>query len=75
MEILTGIVFLFAGMLSFLIYRLGITDGIGLKENSLPQPIIRSREQHIPGKEEKDFLSQYSELMNYSFDKAGDMNE
>lgn len=75
MELLTGIIFLGAGMLSFLIYRLGIKDGYGLRENSPPEPLIKIREQHNPGKEERDFLNQYSELMNYSFDRVGDSDE
>lgn len=75
MEILREIIFLFAWVLSFLTYRLGITDGLGIRENRLPEIRGLRREQHIPGKEEKDFLNQYSELMNYSFDKVGEVSE
>ncbi len=75
MELLTGIIFLGAGMLSFLIYRLGIKDGYGIRESSPPEPLIKIRDQHIPGNEERDFLNQYSELMNYSFDRVGDSDE
>lgn len=74
MQLIT-IFFFLTGMLSFLIYRFGLTDGIRLSRNEALSPIIKKGSEHMPKEGEKEFMSQYSELMNYDFDKAGGMDE
>lgn len=64
-----------AGGLSFIIYRAGIKDAMSIKEGNRLLPLAGNREEHIPDKAEADFLSQYSELMNYDFDKAAGKDE
>ena len=74
MQLIT-IFFFLTGMLSFLIYRFGLTDGIKLSSKETLSPIIKKGSEHSPKEGEKEFMSQYSELMNYDFDKAGGMDE
>ena len=75
MDLLGNILFLTAGFVSFLTYRTGIRDGMGMNQSKEPSPIFTKRSEHIPEAEEKDFFSQYSNLMSYDFDKAGESDE
>lgn len=75
MNFAENILFLLAGFLSFFTYRAGIKDGMRVSSAEEPAPLIASKPSHIPEKNEKDFFSQYSSLMNYDFDKAGDIDE
>ena len=75
MEIVCCFLFMISGGLSFLIYRKGIKDAMSIVgKNDLP-PLAGNREEYIPDKAEKEFFSQYSELMNYDFDKAEKKDE
>lgn len=75
MQIVSYLLFLFAGFISFLTYRIGITDGVRLSKNEEPVPVMKKLAAHTQTESEKDFFNQYNKLMNYDFDKAGDMNE
>ena len=75
MEIVSCFVFLLAGGLSFLIYRVGIKDAMSVLKNSELPPLTGHREEYVPEKAEADFLTQYSDLMNYDFDKAEKKDE
>lgn len=57
---LSYILIFFCGLCSFFTYRLGLKEGLKLCEVK----------KEITLREDKDFLSQYKDLMNY--DKEGD---
>ncbi len=76
MQIISYLLFLFAGFISFITYRIGITDGVRLSKNELPMPVITKKApSHSVSESEKEFFSQYNKLMDYDFDKAGDDDE
>ena len=75
MEILSCFLFMFAGGLSFFIYRRGIKDALSIAEGKEVPALAGHREEYVPDKPESDFLKEYSELMNYDFDKAEAENE
>jgi len=75
MEITKNLLFLLAGLVSFLTYRLGIKDGLRLSKEEEPERIFTKVTEGIPEENEKDFYSQYSKLMSYDFDKAGESDE
>ena len=75
MQLIIYFLFLLSGMISFLTYRLGLTDGIKFSAKEPITPIIRRGGEYSPKENEKEFMSQYSELMNYDFDKVGGSGE
>ncbi len=76
MEIIAYLLFLFAGFISFITYRIGITDGVRLSKNELPMPVVSKKvSAHTASESEKEFFSQYNKLMDYDFDKAGEDDE
>ena len=68
MEIITNILFLSVSVIVFFAYRQGICDSYALKNNL---PLRKSIEEE---KREDEFTKEYSEMMNYTFDMAGDTN-
>ncbi len=75
MEIIIYLLFLLSGLTSFLTYRTGIKDGVRLSRNEEPLPVLTKKPIYTQSESEKDFFSQYSKLMNYDFDKAGESDE
>ena len=76
MQIISYLLFLFAGFISFLTYRMGVTDGVKLSKNELPVSLgFKKIYPHSETEGEKEFFSQYNKLMDYDFDKAGDTDE
>ena len=64
MEFITNILFLSVSFFVFFAYRQGISDSFYIKNNI---PLKRE-------KEEKEFIDDYSKMMNYSFEEAGNSN-
>ena len=75
MNFLENILLLGAGFISFLTYRAGIKDGMRVTSEKEPAPLFTKKTEHIPEENERDFFSQYSNLMSYDFDKAGEKDE
>lgn len=76
MQIISYLLFLFAGLISFITYRLGLTDGLKLSRDEIPKTtVFKKSKPHIETESEKEFFSQYNKLMDYDFDKAGEENE
>ena len=75
MEIIIYLLFLLSGLIGFLTYRIGIKDGVRLSKNEEPLPVFTKNPVYTQSESEKDFFSQYSKLMNYDFDKAGEADE
>ena len=68
MELITYILFLSVSFFVFFAYRQGICDSFYIKNNA---PIKRTREEK---ERENEFLDDYSKMMNYSFEEAGNSN-
>lgn len=68
MEIIVNLLFLSVSGLVFLAYRQGICDSFYIKNNA---PIKKTKEEKAA---ENDFVTEYSKMMNYEFDMAGDSN-
>ena len=66
MEIITNILFLSVSVIVFFAYRQGICDSYALKNNL---PLKKTKEEE---KREDEFTKEYSKMMNYTFDMAGD---
>ena len=75
MNILNYLIFFGAGFISFLTYSIGICEGIKLLNKEDIKIIPQRKSEHIQKETEKEFISQYNELMNYDFDKAGESDE
>jgi len=68
MEIITNILFLSVSFIVFFAYRQGLCDSFYVKNN-----IPFKKPKEIKEKE-NEFIDEYSKIMNYSFDMAGDAN-
>lgn len=66
MELIINILFLSVSLFVFLAYRQGICDSFYVTNNI---PLKKSKEEK---ERESEFIDEYSKMLNYSFDMAGE---